>query len=1280
MRRILLCLFCGILLLAPCARAEDNLLINPGFEQTHDGWPLGWEQDMWLFDTGASYLELAAPGRESDWCVLVENVVSNDARFVQSAEVLPETVYRLSGYIKVDSVGPDGAGANISVLSSYESFPMVYDTQGQWRYVECYIRTAEGQEQLSIAVRLGGYSADNIGKAWFDDIALTPVDAVPEDAAVIQLTDYTRYAGQQTVSDADTDSSSLGLLAGIGGFLAVLAVLYFARRARLPWPRAALAGLLAVAAALRLYLMATQAGYATDMQCFYAWAQRMAAVGPGEFYADDYFCDYLPGYLYLLWPIGGLMNLLGVVEMNATARVLVKLMPMLADLGIVVLLWRMAQKPLQATGALLVAALYAFSPAVLIDSAVWGQVDSLLALGLVATVALVQRKNWRAALPVFALTFLCKPQALLAAPVGVAALAADILREKTPSARRKIIAHAAQGLGIAVAGMVLLLLPFVWGKPVTWTFEKILETLSSYPYATLNTANLYYLLGANWVGLEASFLGISYGTFGTVMMVLCVAGVLVLYWTRRDAPEALPLCGALLYTALYLLGVKMHERYLYPALALWLVAYLRRRDARLLVLFAGFSMTFFVNCALVLRDTHLALGFGVPGCVLAVCNLLLLALAIWTAVDRRTCELPAPSAGEHAAARAQARVDEVLCQTPPLPRMRKRDWAVMLSLTLVYTAIAYIGLGSTSAPQTYWISTGTDEQITFDLGETRDFSLIFYQGVLRSDFAVQVELSDDGTTWSPLPEYTALEGNCFRWMYDPTAHYDTTTGEFLSWLDTPGTYSARYVRLRVNYPGYMLMELGFLDAQGEVIPALVSQWTGAREGSSYTPEALVDEQDTVMSEPSYYNGTYFDEIYHARTGYEHANGLLTYEWTHPPLGKIFIMWGIELFGMTPFGWRFFGTLMGVLMVPAMYLLGKLFFRKTRYAFLTAFVMAFDMMHLTQTRIATIDSYAVLFILLMYLCMFRFLQMNLFRDRWRAWVPLALSGVFMGLGCASKWICMYAGVGLAVLFFWSMARHLLQWTACRNAGGEAAQKVRDYPKLLLGTLAVCVVCFLAIPFAIYYFSYIPHFAYEGGLTWERFWNTQVNMFNYHATLADNHAFQSPWYEWPLMLKPMYYYNGSPFVGEGNVATIMCMGNPAVWWTGFATMLYLLWRWLRPHVRGEAVRDHRPAMLLLAFLAQFLPWVLVPRSMFIYHYFGSLPFVMLSIVYAAQRVDARLGKRALPVWIGYMAVTVLLFIGFYPIGTGTEIPRAWADAMNWFSNLYLPGWQYRGWLYY
>ena len=40
-----------------------------------------------------------------------------------------------------------------------------------------------------------------------------------------------------------------------------------------------------------------------------------------------------------------------------------------------------------------------------------------------------------------------------------------------------------------------------------------------------------------------------------------------------------------------------------------------------------------------------------------------------------------------------------------------------------------------------------------------------------------------------------------------------------------------------------------------------------------------------------------------------------YETTHPPLGKDLIMVGIALFGMTAFGWRFAGTLFGVLLVP-----------------------------------------------------------------------------------------------------------------------------------------------------------------------------------------------------------------------------------------------------------------------------------------------------------------------------------------------------------------------------
>ena len=58
---------------------------------------------------------------------------------------------------------------------------------------------------------------------------------------------------------------------------------------------------------------------------------------------------------------------------------------------------------------------------------------------------------------------------------------------------------------------------------------------------------------------------------------------------------------------------------------------------------------------------------------------------------------------------------------------------------------------------------------------------------------------------------------------------------------------------------------------------------------------------------SYLNSTYFDEIYHARTACENIEGVYPYEISHPPLGKLIIAIGIELFGMTPFGWRFSGV-------------------------------------------------------------------------------------------------------------------------------------------------------------------------------------------------------------------------------------------------------------------------------------------------------------------------------------------------------------------------------------
>ena len=148
---------------------------------------------------------------------------------------------------------------------------------------------------------------------------------------------------------------------------------------------------------------------------------------------------------------------------------------------------------------------------------------------------------------------------------------------------------------------------------------------------------------------------------------------------------------------------------------------------------------------------------------------------------------------------------------------------------------------------------------------------------------------------------------------------------------------------------------------------------------------------------TYENSAYFDEIYHARTAYEHILNLEPYENTHPPLGKYLISLGIRLFGMNPFGWRCVGTFFGVLMLPALYYLIKKLLGSTWLCALGTLLFAFDFMHFTQTRIATIDTYAVFFLLLMYGAMAAFLRRDLLRDSWKQLLPpLLLCGVFTGL--------------------------------------------------------------------------------------------------------------------------------------------------------------------------------------------------------------------------------------------------------------------------------------------
>ncbi len=649
----------------------------------------------------------------------------------------------------------------------------------------------------------------------------------------------------------------------------------------------------------------------------------------------------------------------------------------------------------------------------------------------------------------------------------------------------------------------------------------------------------------------------------------------------------------------------------------------------------------------------------------------------------------------------------------PRPKGPLLDLILAGGLTLVYGFIAFWNLGSFDAPQTYYQAERKGEGFCIDLGERVPIGKVNYFLALGAG-SFDLDFSDDLASWKG------------RQRIEQENIYS-----MIEWRTLDVDASARYIRVTAVKPGVMLGEIGafrrdtgalvaargIVAAPGRLKPAGDAQPDG-------DPAAACDEPGRVPATPSYLNSMYFDETYHARAAYEHVLGRDSSETTHPPLGKLTIAAGVLAFGFDPFGWRFMGTLFGVLMVPLMYAFGVALFKKREYAFAGAFLFAFDFMHFVQTRISTIDVYGVFWIILMYYFMYRALKLDPFgRKPWKYFLFLLLSGLAFGLGAASKWIALYGGLGLAVVLVVGFVYRLVTFVIQYVRAGVSARAEKDMeddderpasrltPKRFalrlisrpLVTIALSGLFFLVLPALIYFASYLPFLAVRGPQQPEKSAITLVEeqqkyMYDYHANLQASHPFSSPWYEWPVMARPIWYYSGKPYVPDNFTSSISAFGNPAVWWPGslaaatlvlvlaglgFAIVILLVMRL----VKWIMARDNQgnrelvgrlftrlkhwafPGLFILAALAaQYLPWIVVPRKLtFIYHFFASVPFIVFCTVSVIKfllewRPNARRGL------IIYLAIVLALFLLFYPILSGWPVPTPFAQStLKWF-----PGW--------
>ena len=594
--------------------------------------------------------------------------------------------------------------------------------------------------------------------------------------------------------------------------------------------------------------------------------------------------------------------------------------------------------------------------------------------------------------------------------------------------------------------------------------------------------------------------------------------------------------------------------------------------------------------------------------------------------------------------------------------MTKKDYIIVLILTLIFTILVFFRLGNTYAPETMYKTDETEHDIIIDFGDYIDVQqLHIFLGYL----------DNRNISLSAFNEVTG------EWM---VINSENNVTSVFQWNDIDIYYKLRYLGIVATDEEAVFNEFVFTGPDGVITPVNAGNYA-----------ELFDEQDMFYKtiEHTYMDGTMFDEIYHGRTGYEFNHQLPTYETTHPQLGKCFIALGIKLFGMTPFGWRFFVALFGILFIPLMYLFSKVLFKDTFIATCVGIFITFDCMHFTLSRIATIDIIVAFFIILTTYFMYKYIEADtkyrttskkFLNDKFipkEVYMPLAMCGITLGCAVATKLTGVYAGVGLAVL----LAIHLIKYPPKKQTG-----------RLFL----FCLLFFIVVPLVLYTLAYIPtyekyaHMGYtDKTITWDenglyigygwtgliaRTLRNTNYMINYHRNLEATHYYSSPFYEWPYMAMPLLAANDK--IKEPNIlSSVSYIGNPLIWWPGILSVLYVAFvsiKGLILNIRKKAINDdlkiriRQAQFLIISYLASYLPWFKVSRITFIYHYLPCAILTMIMSGYAIKDILTYKPKFKKAIKI-YLALVIIMFFIFYPIISGYPISMEWGTRLKW-----LPKW--------